>query len=169
MPAAVGAGVGLAEIEAEAAAAVPMEGRDLTALVSTQDAYVRAPVSDPIGRVVAYDFGIKRDIVASLVGRGYEVHVVPADTTADAALALAPDGVFLSNGPGDPQPVTGATAAVRQLLGKVPVFGICLGHQILGLALGASTFKLPFGHHGSNHPVRRFSDGRVEITAQNHG
>ena len=105
----------------------------------------------------------------SLVGRGYEVHVVPAGTTADTALALAPDGVFLSNGPGDPEPVAGATAAVRQLLGKLPVFGICLGHQILGRALGASTFKLPFGHHGTNHPVRRLGDGAVEITSQNHG
>lgn len=169
MPGAIGADVSLHELKTKAAAAAPMEGQDLTALVSTKNAYVRTPVSDPVGRIVAYDLGIKRDIVDSLAGRGYEVHVVPAGTTADTALALAPDGVFLSNGPGDPEPVTGATAAVGQLLGKVPIFGICLGHQILGRALGASTFKLPFGHHGTNHPVRRFGDGAVEITSQNHG
>jgi carbamoyl-phosphate synthase small subunit len=101
--------------------------------------------------------------------RGLEVHVLPAASSADDVLTLEPSGVFLSNGPGDPEPVTTAVATVRALLGRVPIFGICLGHQILGLALGAKTYKLPFGHHGGNHPVRRLGDGRVEITAQNHG
>ncbi len=94
---------------------------------------------------------------------------MPAATAADAVISYAPDGVFLSNGPGDPEPLTESIIAVRGLLGKVPIFGICLGHQILGLALGATTFKLPFGHHGGIHPVRRRLDGRVEITSQNHG
>jgi carbamoyl-phosphate synthase small subunit len=118
--------------------------------------------------VVAYDFGIKRSILDQLVGRGCQVEVVPAGTSAADVLERAPDGVFLSNGPGDPAAVATARDNVRELLGKVPVFGICLGHQIMSLALGAHTFKLRFGHHGGNHPVRYEPTGRVEITSQNH-
>ena len=120
--------------------------------------------------VVAYDYGIKRNILRRLVDIGARVTVVPATTPASEVLALAPDGVFLSNGPGDPAAVTYGIKAVRELVdsGK-PVFGICLGHQILSLALGARTFKLPFGHHGGNHPVKDLTTGKVEITAQNHG
>ena len=120
-------------------------------------------------RVVAYDFGIKRNILRSLVGAGCEVRVVPAATAAREVLALHPDGVFLSNGPGDPDAVAGARDAVAELLGKLPVFGICLGHQIMGLALGGRTYKLKFGHHGGNQPVKDLTTGKVEITAQNHG
>ncbi|HSV05312.1 MAG TPA: glutamine-hydrolyzing carbamoyl-phosphate synthase small subunit [Candidatus Binatus sp.] len=120
-------------------------------------------------RVVAYDFGIKRNILRSLVGVGCEVRVVPAATPAREVLAMQPDGVFLSNGPGDPDAVPGAREAVAELLGKLPVFGICLGHQIMGLALGGRTYKLKFGHHGGNQPVKDLTTGKVEITAQNHG
>jgi carbamoyl-phosphate synthase small subunit len=119
--------------------------------------------------VVAYDFGIKRNILRLLVETGFQVSVVPADTTASEVLAKRPDGVFLSNGPGDPAAVTYGISAVRELAGKVPMFGICLGHQILGLALGAPTYKLKFGHRGGNHPVRNELTGKVEITVQNHG
>jgi carbamoyl-phosphate synthase small subunit len=120
-------------------------------------------------RVVAYDFGIKRNILRRLVGVGCQVRVVPAGTPARDALALEPDGVFLSNGPGDPDAVVGAREIVGDLLGAVPVFGICLGHQILSLALGGRTFKLKFGHHGGNQPVQDLATGKVEITSQNHG
>ncbi len=119
--------------------------------------------------VVAYDFGIKRNILRLLAERGCRVTVVPASTPAAEALALKPDGVFLSNGPGDPAAVTYGIKAVRDLLGKTPVFGICLGHQILGLALGGSTYKLRFGHHGGNQPVRFSDTGQVEISSHNHG
>ena len=119
-------------------------------------------------RVVAFDFGIKYNILRRLVDEGYEVTVVPAATTAEAALALNPDGVFLSNGPGDPEAVPYAIAAVRTLLGKKPVFGICLGHQVMGLALGLHTYTLKFGHHGANHPVMDLDTRKVEITSQNH-
>ena len=118
--------------------------------------------------MVAYDFGIKRSILRRLVDAGCRVEVVPAGTPAAEVLARQPDGVFLSNGPGDPAAVAGAPEAIRGLLGEVPVFGICLGHQLLGLALGGETTKLPFGHHGANHPVQRMVDGAVEITSQNH-
>ena len=160
-------------------------GRDLVREVTCGEAYewtegpwvfpggpAGAP-AEPSGRrvlrVVAYDFGIKRNILRRLVGVGCEVRVVPASTPARAALALAPDGVFLSNGPGDPDAVAGAREIVGDLLGAVPVFGICLGHQILSLALGGRTFKLKFGHHGGNQPVQDLATGKVEITSQNHG
>jgi carbamoyl-phosphate synthase small subunit len=120
-------------------------------------------------RVVAYDFGIKQNILRLLVDHHCEVAVVPAKTPAEDVLQMAPDGVFLSNGPGDPEPVNYAVENIRRLLGRVPVFGICLGHQLCGLALGGRTFKLKFGHHGSNHPVKNLLTGQVEITAQNHG
>src|SRR5277367_2752759 len=120
-------------------------------------------------RVVAYDFGIKQNILRLLVDHGCEVTVVPARTSAADVLALKPDGVFLSNGPGDPEPVDYAVENIRKLLGRVPIFGICLGHQLCGLALGGKTFKLKFGHHGSNHPVQNLRTSKVEITAQNHG
>lgn len=119
--------------------------------------------------VIAYDYGIKHNILRNLVATGCRVRVVPADTPADDILALRPDGVFLSNGPGDPDAVPYARENVSRLLGHVPIFGICLGHQILSLALGARTYKLKFGHHGGNHPVKDLRTGRVEITAQNHG
>jgi carbamoyl-phosphate synthase small subunit len=119
--------------------------------------------------VVAYDFGIKQNILRLLVDRGCDVTVVPAATSAEDVLAMKPDGVFLSNGPGDPEPVTFAVQNIRKLMGRVPIFGICLGHQLCGLALGGKTFKLKFGHHGSNHPVKNLLTEKVEITAQNHG
>jgi carbamoyl-phosphate synthase small subunit len=119
--------------------------------------------------VVAYDFGIKRNILRLLAARGCRVTVVPASTPASEALALKPDGIFLSNGPGDPAMVTYSIKAVRELLGKAPLFGICLGHQILGLALGGTTYKLRFGHHGGNQPVRFGDTGKVEISSHNHG
>jgi carbamoyl-phosphate synthase small subunit len=120
-------------------------------------------------KVVAYDSGIKLNILRQLVSVGCHVTVVPASTPAPAVLEQKPDGVFLSNGPGDPEGVPYLIEAVRGLLGKVPIFGICLGHQIIGLASGGSTFKLKFGHHGANHPVKDLATGKVEITAQNHG
>jgi carbamoyl-phosphate synthase small subunit len=120
-------------------------------------------------KIAAFDFGMKQNILDLLVSSGFDVTVVPATTTADRIMDGGFEGVFLSNGPGDPEPVTYAIETVRQLIGRVPVFGICLGHQILGLALGGSTFKLPFGHRGSNHPVKRLDHDRIEITCQNHG
>jgi carbamoyl-phosphate synthase small subunit len=119
--------------------------------------------------VVAYDYGIKYNILRNLVGVGCRVHVVPAHTPAADVLGRKPDGVFLSNGPGDPDAVRGAPEEVARLVGQVPLFGICLGHQILGLALGGKTYKLKFGHHGGNQPVMDLTTGKVEITAQNHG
>jgi carbamoyl-phosphate synthase small subunit len=121
-------------------------------------------------KVVAYDFGVKRNILRLLVDRGCDVTVVPAQTPADAVLAIKPDGVFLSNGPGDPEPCTYAIEAIRQFLAvKMPLFGICLGHQLLALASGAQTLKMRLGHHGANHPVKDLQTGRVMITSQNHG
>lgn len=120
-------------------------------------------------RVVAYDFGIKQNILRLLVDAHCDVHVVPARTPAEDVLAMKPHGVFLSNGPGDPEPITYGVENIRKLLWHVPIFGICLGHQLCGLALGGRTYKLKFGHHGSNHPVKNMHTGHVEITAQNHG
>jgi carbamoyl-phosphate synthase small subunit len=167
----------------EQARAVPsMAGLDLATRVSTLDRYewtegtTAVTVSDksrrdaePRFHVVAYDFGIKRNILRRLVHIGSRVTVVPAGTTAEDVLALNPDGVFLSNGPGDPEPLEFQAAQVRKLIGKKPVFGICLGHQVLGLAMGGKTFKLKFGHRGGNHPVLNKLTNKVEITAQNHG
>ena len=120
-------------------------------------------------KVVAYDYGIKQNILRLFVDHGCDVWVVPAKTSAEDVLGMKPQGVFLSNGPGDPEPVTYAIENIRKLAGRVPIFGICLGHQLCGLALGGKTFKLKFGHHGSNHPVKNLRTQKVEITAQNHG
>ena len=158
-----------------------MEGQDLVTRVTTDRAYdwneghwtleggYQTPSEPAKYNVVAYDFGIKRNILRNLVQAGCQVKVVPAGTPADQVLAMKPDGVFLSNGPGDPAAVPYAVEAVRGLVGKVPIFGICLGHQILGLALGGTTYKLKFGHHGGNQPVMDTTTGKVEITSQNHG
>jgi carbamoyl-phosphate synthase small subunit len=172
---------------AEARALPTMAGLELAGRVSCAKSYgwaqgsidLAAPISAAGAaadsetkarrRVVAYDFGIKQNILRLLVDHGCEVTVVPARTSAADVLALKPDGVFLSNGPGDPEPVEYALENIRKLLGRVPIFGICLGHQLCGLALGGKTFKLKFGHHGSNHPVKNLRTSKVEITAQNHG
>ncbi len=163
MPAAFGTAPE-AELKAAAAAEPGTEGIDLVATVTCD-----APYTVPGGpkRVVAYDFGIKTTILRHLAGIA-TVEVVPASTPAAEVLERRPDGVFLSNGPGDPAAVAGAAGNIRDLLGEVPVFGICLGHQLLAEALGGETHKLPFGHHGGNHPVRRVDGGAVEITSQNH-
>jgi carbamoyl-phosphate synthase small subunit len=168
------------QLIAAARAAPSMEGLDLVPYVTCAEPYhyvdegagewdLQPAAGAARYHVVAYDFGMKRNILRLLTRRGCRVTVVPATTTAAEVLALKPDGVFLSNGPGDPAAVTYGVAATRELLGKAPVFGICLGHQILGLALGASTYKLRFGHHGGNQPVRFSDNGRVEISSHNHG
>lgn len=159
-------------------------GVDLVAGVTTPGAYTWIQAVSPLHpedplppietpdkpyRVVAYDFGVKNNILRHLVRHGCEVIVVPAYTTAEEAMAYQPEGIFLSNGPGDPDAVHGVPAEVKKLLGTLPIFGICLGHQILALALGAKTFKLKFGHHGANHPVRHEDTKKIEITSQNHG
>jgi carbamoyl-phosphate synthase small subunit len=156
----------VAELTEAAAAAPGTGGQDLVATVTTDRSFTRG--TGPY-RVVAFDFGIKEAMVRQL-GDLATVTVVPAFTPADQVLALDPDGVFLSNGPGDPADLPEVVDQIRLLLegGRVPVFGICLGHQLLATALGATTYKLPFGHHGGNHPVKRLSSGRVEITSQNH-
>ena len=171
----------IAEAIAHARAAPSMAGLDLAKVVSAAEPYEWTETEWVLGQgcgvqraprhhVVAYDFGVKRNILRMLASRGCRVTVVPAQTPATAVLALQPDGIFLSNGPGDPEPCDYAIAAVRALIdtGK-PVFGICLGHQIMALASGAKTFKMKFGHHGANHPVKDLDSGRVSITSQNHG
>ena len=171
-----------AEHAIEAARKFPgLNNMDLAKVVSTTAGYrwsegqldldsttfVRA---EPKFKVVAYDFGAKRNILRMLAERGCDVHVVPAQTSAADVLAMNPDGVFLSNGPGDPAPCDYAIAAIREFLNvKIPLYGICLGHQLLGLAIGAQTVKMSHGHHGANHPVQDLDSGRVMITSQNHG
>lgn len=151
------------------AQAVPsMAGLDLAKRVTCTEPWHAGPL-DAQYHVVAMDFGIKHGIVRQLVAAGCLVTVVPAQTDAATILALQPDGVVLSNGPGDPEPVTYAVNTIRDLLGRVPLFGICMGHQLLGLACGGRTYKLKFGHRGANHPVRVVATGKVEITSQNHG
>jgi carbamoyl-phosphate synthase small subunit len=162
-----------------------MDGTDLARVVSTRSMYTfdaqdirnqsgdsLLPLQDAGDRkllhVVAYDFGIKQNILRMLTREGCRVTVVPAETSASDVLAMKADGVFLSNGPGDPEPVDYAVRAIREMMGRVPIFGICLGHQLTGLALGGRTYKLKFGHHGGNHPVRNNATGKVEITAHNH-
>jgi carbamoyl-phosphate synthase small subunit len=159
-----------------------MAGLDLATRVSTRERYQwnetveQCSPSDQIGpqaepryNVVAYDYGIKHNILRRLVHAGCRVTVVPSLTSAEDVLALNPDGIFLSNGPGDPEPLVTQVANIRKLIGKKPIFGICLGNQLLGLALGGKTYKLKFGHRGANHPVRNEITGRVEITSHNHG
>jgi carbamoyl-phosphate synthase small subunit len=179
-----GTAVGAAQIkEAVAAArgAPSMAGLDLAKVVSTREPYAWTQTEWQLGdgygeqraprfHVVAIDFGLKRNIARMLASRGCRITVVPAQTPAAAVLAMKPDGVFLSNGPGDPEPCDYAIAATRAVIDRgVPTFGICLGHQILALASGAKTFKMKFGHHGANHPVKDLDSGRVSITSQNHG
>jgi len=156
-----------AELRAAAATAVGTDGMDLVSGVTATRSSVHPATGAGSLRIVAYDFGVKTTMVSLLTTLG-PVTVVPAGTTAAEVLALEPDGVFLSNGPGDPAALPGPTTAVADLVGRVPVFGICLGHQILATALGGTTYKLPFGHHGANHPVQRLETGVVEITSQNH-
>ena len=169
MPIAMGSDVSESELIAIAADTPTMAGQDLASSVTTREPYRLDAEGDAQGLVVAIDLGLKREILRNLTGRGFEVVVVPAATDAETILGMSPSGVFVSNGPGDPEPLTATTKSLRDLLGQRPLFGICLGHQVLGLAVGASTFKLPFGHHGGNHPVRRLDDNRVYITTQNHG
>lgn len=147
-----------------------MSGLDLVQRVTALRPYTfDEPPAHVKKRIALYDFGVKRDILRHLSRQGCDVTVYPATTHADEILAGRFDGVMLSNGPGDPEPVTYAQENIRQLIGKIPIFGICLGHQLLGLALGGRTYKLKFGHRGGNHPVKDLRNGRIEITAQNHG
>ena len=170
------------KLVAKARSIPKMDGQDLAKVVSTKHAYqweVGERSHEPVEvvgvkdaperfHVVAYDFGIKHNILRKLRGEGCKVTVVPAQTPAEDVLALKPNGVFLSNGPGDPEPCTYAVDNIRRLMGRLPIFGICLGHQLTGIALGGKTYKLRFGHHGGNHPVKQLQTGKVEITAHNH-
>ena len=170
------------KLVAKACSIPKMDGQDLAKVVSTKQRYVweggersHEPtevvgVKDEPARfhVVAYDYGIKHNILRKLTSEGCRVTVVPAETRAEDVLTLNPDGIFLSNGPGDPEPCTYAQENIRRLMGRKPVFGICLGHQLIGLALGGKTYKLKFGHHGGNHPVKNLMTKKVEITAHNH-
>lgn len=173
-----------ASLTAKARAAEPLAGRDLVAEVAVRESYAwgqgtppgcvapveaAVPPAEPRYRVVAFDSGVKFNILRRLAQEGCEVLVVPPTTSAAEALALRPDGVFFANGPGDPAAIGYLYATLRELIGTVPVFGICLGHQMLSLALGARTFKLKYGHRGGNQPVKNLLTGRVEITSQNHG
>ena len=146
-----------------------MEGMDFVKDVSTSKKYVWKPQGTRLYRIAAIDCGIKFNILRILADLGCEVHVFPAKASAKEIMAIKPDGVFLSNGPGDPAVVTYVIDTVKELLGKTPIFGICLGNQILGLALGGKTYKLKFGHHGANHPVKDFKGNRIAVTSQNHG
>ena len=170
------------KLVAKARAIPKMDGTDLAKVVTTKQRYIwdvgersHEPtevvgVKDAPTRfeVVAYDYGIKHNILRKLRAEGCRVTVVPAETSSEEVLALKPDGIFLSNGPGDPEPCHYAQQNIRRLMGRVPIFGICLGHQLIGLALGGRTYKLKFGHHGGNHPVKQLNSGKVEITAHNH-
>ena len=171
----------VADAVAKAKAAPSMNGLDLAKVVSEREPYEWTQTEWQLGagygqqtaprfHVVAYDFGVKSNILRMLASRGCRVTVVPAQTSAAAALAYQPDGIFLSNGPGDPEPCDYAIRATRELIETgIPTFGICLGHQIMALASGAKTFKMKFGHHGANHPVKDLDSGVVSITSQNHG
>ncbi|HSF03800.1 MAG TPA: glutamine-hydrolyzing carbamoyl-phosphate synthase small subunit, partial [Solirubrobacterales bacterium] len=161
-----------ASLVAKAGASRDMVGLDLAREVTCAEAWRFGAPAETLRpfRVVAYDFGMKRNILRMLVSAGCDVTVVPATTSGREALALRPEGIFLSNGPGDPEPVRYGIEASRAFMDAgLPTFGICLGHQILGLACGGSTFKLKFGHRGANHPVKNLKTGQVEVTAQNHG
>jgi carbamoyl-phosphate synthase small subunit len=187
----------VATLVAKAKATPTIDGVDLAKVVSTKESYqwTKGEVEERIiavphpsvthlsvvtsasaadrnagerKKVVAFDYGIKHNILRRLVSLGCDVTVVPAQTSAKDVLALQPNGVFLSNGPGDPDAVVYAQNTIREMAGRVPIFGICLGHQLIGLALGGKTYKLKFGHHGGNHPVKQLKTGKVEITAHNH-
>ena len=164
------ASVALDELRREVEAFPSMVGRALVDEVTCGAPYEVPPVGEERFRIAVYDYGVKRNIVRSLQARGARVYVLPARTPAASCLELGVDGVVLSNGPGDPEPLQGIVRSVRDLLdAELPVFGICLGHQLLGRAMGAGTFKLKFGHHGGNQPVRDVETGAVSITSQNHG